>query len=947
MGFWVLLFWIATSLVVELIRPKPTFEDARPAKLGDFQFPTATEGRCLPLIWGTVQIKGPNLVWYGNYRKGAITEEVKTGLFSSDDVVTGYRYYVGMQFGLCHGEVDELSRIWINEKDVTYGAGTVNSPNLFGGEETGQGGIQGSLDFYPGSITQSADSYLSGFQSPTPAYRGVCYAVFDGWIGNTNNVAPWAFELKRIPDGLNLASVDPGAEAPNSGKDANPMNILYEILTNTDWGLAIDSSDIDIPNFQAVASTLADEGNGFSMVLDNVIEVTKLIEEVQRQIDGSLFFNRDQGQWQVTLARADYDPDDLDLFDESNVIELKEYSRRTWEETSNQVRISYADRNDKYKDTFALAQDPANMDIQGQTIQTDMSFPGVKVGALANKLAWRELRTLSYPLAKVVFSVNREGFNLMPGGVFKFSWSRLGVEEMIFRVSAINYGKLGESKIEVDAIQDVFDVESGAFSDPTISEWANAEVEAAAPEDSLVFEAPRQMVLQSPYKPLLNPRVWMGCRYPGGGTLVIHSYDRAGTAQPIGTAYELGATISKFLVTGTLTYDLDAYGSSSTRPDSSYNIDVDEEDDLSSLVIDGDEVLIQELTCIAYCDGEWLGWEKCEALGGGVYRLSRLWRGLFNSAPKAHASGTRVWFISVGGNLTKRILTSSQDEMDIQLRGTDAGGTETAEGETPELEVHIDRLYKCPLAPRDPVVNGNYAPASEDIDTSYTSETGQTGDDALAMEIEVSPRDWDRDDPTTDHDLRTTWIDDDPEFEFVLQLDPDGTPIDVGPYPIDSTTTPTAYVLRNDIIIAVGDNASIPSTGKIIVTSKHTLDSVLYTNPYDMEFPLGITSALQSADDLTHGAVDDGTSPAVVTYGETGNYTFDIHKALPSSGRLEARINGGGWATVVAASATTGVLAVTAGDEIELRRQAGAPTYDQFFDITGPTSEVGYGVILA
>ena len=104
--FLTFLFWVGVFFLAEILRPKPKFEDARPAGLGDFRFPTATEGRVVPLIWGRCKIEGPNVVWYGGLSKQARTEEVKTGLFSSEEVVIGYRYYVGMQFALCRGPVD-------------------------------------------------------------------------------------------------------------------------------------------------------------------------------------------------------------------------------------------------------------------------------------------------------------------------------------------------------------------------------------------------------------------------------------------------------------------------------------------------------------------------------------------------------------------------------------------------------------------------------------------------------------------------------------------------------------------------------------------------------------------------------------------------------------------------------------------------------------------------
>ena len=956
MMFWIqFLIWAVTAVISELIRPKPNFEDARPATLGDFTFPTATEGRGVPIVWGRIKTAGPNLIWKDNFRKVARIEEVTTGMFSSEDVVIGYRYHVGMQFALCHGPIDSLRAIWINDKLVTTGSHSttgsfaISQPNLFGGEEHGQGGIDGFAYLYMGSDSEPVNAYLTPYQTPQPAYRGTCHVVWQGgWVGNSTNIAPWAFELERIPDGLNMAAADPGAEHPND-YDANPMNVLYEILTDTLWGLSIPSSDIDVPNFKTAASLLADEGNGFSLFLTGTMEVSDLIEEIQRQIDGSLFFNRAAGQWQVKLARDDYDPGTLDIYDESNIIQLKEYTRQTWEETTNQVRVSFTDRDDEYKSTYAFAEDPANMDLQGQTVQANVNYPGVLNATLANKLAWRDLKALSYPLAKVKFSVNREAWNLAPGSVFKFSWNRLGVAELVFRVGTINYGKVGDSHIEIFAIQDIFAAGVGTYGDPPSSGFDDtpddAEVVTAA--NSLILEAPRQLVAQDTYSPSLQPRVWMAGRDPGGGTMRFQTYNRHDTAQPIAGDYTADAQITSFILQGTLDGALDDYGSSAVRPATDYTIDVNEVDLLDALAIDGNESSIDALLTLAYVDGEYIGFEKASDQGGGVWRLERIWRGLFHTAPKAHADVTKIWFIGQGGNLTKVALPSDHDNLDIQLRSV-AQDDETTEGETPELEIALDYIHEVPLAPRDPVLNDVYAAASEDIDTLYNTElTPRTGEDAFAMEIAVTARDWRVDSVTGDTALLAAFLDDDPDFVFAFTLDPLGSPIAVDSWTDEDTDAPAGYMIRNNVIRAVGANASIPTTGKVSVTARHTLDSVDKTNPITMDFSFGVTSALQSADDNVWGGFPVNTASAAVVVGFTDWYVIDIRKVLPSSGIVQISINGGGWATYVAAGTYTGIANLTAGDSIRLRFTQ-APAYDQFFDIIDlGAKDKGYGVLEA
>jgi len=63
MGFWfMILLWAATFAVSQLLTPKPEVEDAKAATIDEFNFPTATEGRVIPLGWGTYKVEGPNVL---------------------------------------------------------------------------------------------------------------------------------------------------------------------------------------------------------------------------------------------------------------------------------------------------------------------------------------------------------------------------------------------------------------------------------------------------------------------------------------------------------------------------------------------------------------------------------------------------------------------------------------------------------------------------------------------------------------------------------------------------------------------------------------------------------------------------------------------------------------------------------------------------------------------
>lgn len=65
---WQSFLWqvLIAIVVVVLFTPKP--KGPKAATLDDFDFPTAEEGRTIPLVIGTREISGPNVVWYGDLR---------------------------------------------------------------------------------------------------------------------------------------------------------------------------------------------------------------------------------------------------------------------------------------------------------------------------------------------------------------------------------------------------------------------------------------------------------------------------------------------------------------------------------------------------------------------------------------------------------------------------------------------------------------------------------------------------------------------------------------------------------------------------------------------------------------------------------------------------------------------------------------------------------------
>jgi uncharacterized membrane protein len=73
---WVQIVLVIVALIISYVMmPKPKVP--RPSALEDFNVPTAEDGREVAMVFGTVWIDDPNVVWYGDLRTTPI--KVKGG----------------------------------------------------------------------------------------------------------------------------------------------------------------------------------------------------------------------------------------------------------------------------------------------------------------------------------------------------------------------------------------------------------------------------------------------------------------------------------------------------------------------------------------------------------------------------------------------------------------------------------------------------------------------------------------------------------------------------------------------------------------------------------------------------------------------------------------------------------------------------------------------------
>jgi hypothetical protein len=931
MGFWITFFiYAALAVLTELLAPKPKLENAKPAGIGDFQFPTATEGRAVPLMWGTARIAGPNVIWYGDLVQDPIREEVSTGLFSSKDVTVGFRYFLGMQQLLCQGEVTALKKIWIGDRKVVDGTFvhgdtfTIDEPDLFGGDDLGAGGFEGTFKFFAGTNSQAKSDYLAQFQKEppttgdTPAYRDYCYFANDterAYFGNSTRIDPWKIELQRTPNPLALTA---GRHIVNDG-DANPANVIYEAFVNTEYGFGIPAADINTAQWQAVGNQLYDEGNGFSMVLDNQEEIGEMIRRLEQQIDAITYLNPFTGKWEIKLVRDDYDPLTIDEIDDDNIIEINNPTYGTWEGTKNQVRVPFVQRDDEYKSTYGFAQDMANMQIVGKQTNSVVRHPGIQQKDLANSVAWRELRTLATPLISGDWVVNRSMYGKLPGDVVAWTTEDLNFTRLPMRIRAVNYGELLDGRITLSLVRDVFRAAVGSFNAPPGGGWEppSEELVPFPADEQLAFEAPRALTLRDPHSPSpYTNKVYAAARRQGPET-AFKMVERHSGGTPTGAFTEFGQVygftkigeLLSSLPVGSL-YPLSTLTVVPT-PDSQSDVESQFPDitDLSALGTD-----LLTLCMIGPVGSEEFFLVSSAQTSGGNVQLNNVYRGVCDTPQVAHSAGDPVFLLFVGGGISTGTIQSAQN-VHVKLLPRSLSGT-LDESLATQIAFTMANRTRRPYAPAEMTLNGVR------FDPTVSLEGGAGVGEAIGIDLDFIRRDF----RTTDEieSLLTDAETLDPSYpaanttthEVEVINDPAGTPVTL--FTQSLAALASGSITRLDILQATG--GEVPTTLRFALRSTHVFNAITYDSRYDLVWDFALSSALTGL--FEFGALDTNVASAAFTVDAGGNdHDFTLSSAF-AAGSVEYRINGGAWTSLITAGNTTGTIpnaSINNGDTIEIR----------------------------
>ncbi len=172
----------------------------------------------IPIVYGQNKLAA-NVLWFANFHagpgsggKGSGGKGGLTGGSSS----ANYTYYADLIMGLCEGPINSVGWVYKNQ--------SIYLPSQLG------------LGNYNGTTPQATWPYLEAlYPHNALAYRGTAYMWGAGYnLGGAASIGNHNFEVLGVLWGTGV-----------NGSDADPAEVIYDFLTNAQYGCGFDAARID------------------------------------------------------------------------------------------------------------------------------------------------------------------------------------------------------------------------------------------------------------------------------------------------------------------------------------------------------------------------------------------------------------------------------------------------------------------------------------------------------------------------------------------------------------------------------------------------------------------------------------------------------------------------------------------------------------------------------
>ena len=570
------------------------------------QVQQSSQGLTLPVIYGRTRVAG-NLVWYGDF----VTIEHKTttrqggkggGGVTQEDIK--YTYEAAVMLALCEGEIQGVGRIW-REKEKFDSLAQLRLTLMRGGDEQPLWTHLQQAKHQDQALNYSGTAYLC-----SPNYE----------LTKSAQIYQHNFEV--------IGKLGYSGNIP----DANPREIVLDLLTNQRYGCGFPSQNIgDTDRYSNYCRAV---GIFLSPAYTEQGEAQRNISELLEQTNSAAVFSQGRlkiipygdgsysGNGAVYVAdnKAVYDLTDDD-FIVSGAQDPVKVERKTNADAFNQIQVEYLDRNNDYNVAIAEVKDQANIEQYGLRPKDAIKMHGICDAKVAQKVAQQLLQRALYVRNEYEFKLGWKYCLLEPMDIVTLTDTGLGLNKTPVRITEIEEDEEGVLSIKAEDYPVGVYTVSEYPTQPSLGYSVDYNVSPGNAHVPVIFEAPLQLTGG-------EPQIWLataGGDMWGGAEVWVStdgdSYTRVGAVNHKARFGSLTAALPNGAVfdrTNTLGVEISA-----------------------GQLTGGTEQDSRDLLTLCYVDGEFLAYANAELKGVGRYTLGNLTRGAYGSTINAHAAGSQ------------------------------------------------------------------------------------------------------------------------------------------------------------------------------------------------------------------------------------------------------------------------------------------------------------------
>lgn len=570
------------------------------------QVQQSSQGLTLPVIYGRTRVAG-NLIWYGDF----VTIEHKTttrqggkggGGVTQEDIK--YTYEAAVMLALCEGEIQGVGRIW-RDKEKFDSLAQLRLTLMRGGDEQPLWTHLQQAKHQDQALNYSGTAYLC-----SPNYE----------LTKSAQIYQHNFEV--------IGKLGYSGNIP----DANPREIVLDLLTNQRYGCGFPSQNIgDTDRYSNYCRAV---GIFLSPAYTEQGEAQRNISELLEQTNSAAVFSQGRlkiipygdgsysGNGAVYVAdnKAVYDLTDDD-FIVSGAQDPVKVERKTNADAFNQIQVEYLDRDNDYNVAIAEVKDQANIEQYGLRPKDAVKMHGICNAKVAQKVAQQLLQRALYVRNEYEFKLGWKYCLLEPMDIVTLTDAGLGLNKTPVRITEIEEDEEGVLSVKAEDYPVGVYTVSEYPTQPSLGYSADYNVSPGNAHVPVIFEAPLQLTGG-------EPQIWLataGGDMWGGAEVWVStdgdSYTRVGAVNHKARFGSLTAALPNGAVfdrTNTLGVEISA-----------------------GQLTGGTEQDSRDLLTLCYVDGEFLAYANAELKGVGRYTLGNLTRGAYGSTIDAHAAGSQ------------------------------------------------------------------------------------------------------------------------------------------------------------------------------------------------------------------------------------------------------------------------------------------------------------------